>query len=120
MKYDFGSFDTDWEDSCTVPSSKWDGSRIDDEATKTKVELSYKLIPNFYAGQRIGSVTLGEKEGGELKVYGMDGKLLHSFVLQSGLNTLDLTPIGKTKGMYLYKIFVNGTVQHTDKLVIIE
>ncbi len=83
-------------------------------------EDKYKLIPNFFGDDKTGKVTLDTDEQGSLKIYSMDGRLVGDYSLTEGQNTINLSKVLVQNGVYIYKIFVNGQLRKTDKLVAVK
>ena len=85
-----------------------------------KKEALYAVYPNPSDGVFNFEFRLSEKADIQLRVFGMDGKLLRDVNIQRGVSghyvqSVDLTEL--PAGVYLYRLSVNGK-SHTGKLTI--
>lgn len=110
-----------WQDTCMGEGGGGKTSAFEkpqNEKEQMPASLSYKIIPNLFNGNRIGNLKLGTDEAGYAEIYSVTGTMLKQYRLTAGNNQLDLTQL--PKGVFIYKIFVNGAVKTNDKLIVIE
>ena len=66
-----------------------------------------------------GTIHLGIQESGWLEVYSMYGILNGKYQLTEGNNRLNFNSVMRN-GMYIYKVWINGELKQSDKLIKIE
>ena len=76
-----------------------------------------RLYPTLIDGRMSAYINLGEKEEGIVEFYSLEGKRLGHFSIIEGKNTLEVSRYLKTSGLYLYKVWVNQELKHTDKII---
>jgi hypothetical protein len=88
------------------------------ETTPTlKIEHDYLLKPNLFDGKLYANITLQAEEQGKLEIYNLQGVLVGNLQLMNGKNELDLTPMNLPNGVYLYRVWANDEIKHSDKLI---
>ncbi len=78
-----------------------------------------KLFPNPNNGNMTFEYKLADNEMGEFKLYDMTGRLLSSYILENGTNSLNISEAALKNGVYFYKYIVNNEIRSTDKIIII-
>jgi hypothetical protein len=76
------------------------------------------LYPNPTENSCTYEATLAQTESGMIMMYDLNGKLLQSYKLISGNNTIFMDVSMFSNGIYMYKIFINGKEADHKKLVI--
>jgi hypothetical protein len=75
------------------------------------------LKPNLFDGKLYANITLQAEEQGKLEIYNLQGVLIGNLQLMNGKNELDLSPMNLPNGVYLYRVWANDEIKHSDKLV---
>lgn len=80
----------------------------------------YKLLPTLVTNNTDGRVALNKDETGELQIFNLHGSLTKVFRLTEGSNTIPLGKHLQQDGVYLYRVWVDGKLKNTDRLVRLE
>jgi hypothetical protein len=65
----------------------------------------------------IGKIELPEEESGTLRIYSIQGVQAGTFEIEEGTNRIPLNESLHHSGIFIYKVFVDGELKNTDKLV---
>ncbi len=110
-----------WDSLCTsMKMGPDEEERMVQNQLEVIVETQYRLVPNFFGNDKTGQIMLGTDEKGQLEIYSIDGRLVGEYALSAGKNTLGLNKALIQNGVYIYKIFVDGQLETTDRLVYLE
>lgn len=101
-----------------MPESDTDDTTIQ-EKTLAIEEAVYYLYPNPAKGREYVSTILPSNVNGRLEVYGVDGRKYCEEILRGGDNQIALKGCSESGGVYIYRIYVNGKLNNTAKLVIL-
>ena len=77
----------------------------------------YTLHPTLYKNRMIGKIELPEEESGTLRIYSIQGVQAGTFEIEEGTNRIPLNESLHHTGIFIYKVFVDGELKNTDKLV---
>ena len=90
-------------------------TQAEGEAVEDKVGI---LFPNPAQDKCTYQAELTDMESGMIMMYDLNGKLLSSYKLNSGYNSIDIDLTSFANGIYHYKIYINGQVVDYKKLVV--
>ncbi|MDX2003291.1 MAG: T9SS type A sorting domain-containing protein, partial [Chitinophagales bacterium] len=79
----------------------------------------YRLIPNLFNGDRSARIVLGNEEEGVVEIYAMDGRLVSTYKVRGGVNTINLGN-GIPTGVFVYKVWIGNEIKTNGKLVIVQ
>jgi len=68
-------------------------------------------------GEVVGRIKIGSEESGYLEIYTTQGKKLGIYQLNEGTNSIPYSDLMTLPGVYIYRVYVNGEIKNTDKLV---
>jgi hypothetical protein len=88
-----------------------------EEIISLEAKHDYRLKPNLFDGKLFANITLQAEEQGKLEIYNLQGVLIGNLQLMNGKNELDLSPMNLPNGVYLYRVWANDEIKHSDKLV---
>jgi hypothetical protein len=87
-----------------------------EEIISLEAKHDYRLKPNLFDGKLFANITLQAEEQGKLEIYNLQGVLVGNLQLINGKNELDLTPMNLPNGVYLYRVWANDEIKHSDNL----
>ncbi len=102
-----------------MPESEEDSAKALTQPSIILKEEKYYLYPNPAKGKEYVSTTLPTNVSGRLEVYGIDGRKYCEEILKGGDNQIALKGCSEIGGVYIYRIYIDGKLNNTAKLVIL-
>ncbi len=78
------------------------------------------LYPNPNNGQMQLNYKLSEEDIGVLRIMDITGRLIANYTLNNAENILNINQTVLDNGIYIYQVYVNGTIINSDKLIIVK
>jgi len=110
---------TEYENTCEQDTGSG-GSRLARPALETVQNSMFNVYPNPNNGEMIVQYELKDGQAGQLEIFTVTGQKAASFLLVPGQGLMNASLKNVDAGVYLYRIYVNGEVMHTSRLVIIK
>jgi hypothetical protein len=95
-------------------------NRLSNIVSSLKNNSFGKLYPNPNNGNMQYDYSMRTGSTGELKIYDITGQLLETYILKTGINSLNIDQSHLSNGIYVYSVKVDGQIIEQNKIVVIK